>query len=243
MPSAKSSLIVQSLFDEQSSWSLSSTLEVSLPKEASSPPVTPTSSLKCCSPPPSASTPSTPAPSTILKKKVRINLFENVSHEDKEPLYSDVIHDLWYSESDYEVFKRSNGNTAREILRVDSQFAQDRNSYKNTLMRVYETCCMAEAEDEENHQLNKSDAFFFQKWISAMPFGSEHVAVRTISIDKSMRRNDLVDTVMQIEEDEGLTEEQQVHHISIACNEISRPCRLLALHLGRAHADALNNEI
>ena len=231
MVSASSSSIVESLLVDQSCRSLSSTIDVSSAthlKTVSLEASTTESSIAS-----STTSTTTTTPKAAKKRRAYFNEFNNIQYE-SEPLDVEEVAAYWFTDDEMGVFFQNRVEAVQEIIHEECQFASDRDSYQNTMERVFESCCMAEEEDEQNHQLSVEDAFFFPQWIKAMPAGLENVAVRAIREDITVRRQDLLNMIYEIEESEDLTEDQQMEMIAEASRELSRPSRLFAAHLGAA---------
>jgi hypothetical protein len=192
-------------------------------------------------------------------KKVTFDLSRNEFHNANTVLSSrEECHDLWYNDSDYKHFKHQIASIAKAIQRVSSSARTPYSSYERVVEHTYELCCMPvssgeQDEDKEECQdtnkPTKEDLCRLNHWaaLATSRVGIVKWAVPTIGKKESMRRLDVVDMVLSIQEDtanviQQFQEADKQEFIRKCCQHISRPSRLFSAVMAQAQATALLEE-
>lgn len=201
-------------------------------------------------------------------KSVRFDLSSNCERCDDASLHRDETLHLWYSSTDYKEFKKSTLISAKSINESEklnlSPF-----SYQRVVEYTYDVCKQAAAMafsgddadepgligDEEVYlkQLLTPDVqSHLERWAADSPswVGMERWVIRAIGKERSARRYEVVDAVMDMQEGriqislhpkeaQSASTQQAMRLASV---QISRPSRLFALAVARAQAAALASE-
>lgn len=169
----------------------------------------------------------------------RVTDSKRVHFSDQSPvvhIYDNAVDDttLWYSLKDMELFKRKAKVATAQIMRVEHERNSDAKSYYQVFRRVYNAGC---SNSSEGMEVTKSDKKFFQRWVSvtASRLGLERVSVHCIHQDAMIRRRELTDTILEIQQ-ELLPQSVKVDLLRKASIEISRPSVAFATHLGRCQS-------
>jgi hypothetical protein len=183
--------------------------------------------------------------STSSGKRVTFNMPLNEMHDNEVICKEDCLN-LWYLSSDYKNFKRSTYSAAKAIIQAESSnFAPS--SYQRVLEHTHQLCRKAVSEYDEYQNLSTADdRRHLNRWaeeVAPCRVGMETWAVRCLARSKSMRRIEIVDIVLLIQDaahGKKQTDTQEVTRKN--CESISRPSRLFAVTLAQAQAAALLKE-
>eukprot|EP00522_Entomoneis_paludosa_P017943 CAMPEP_0172441390 /NCGR_PEP_ID=MMETSP1065-20121228/1935_1 /TAXON_ID=265537 /ORGANISM="Amphiprora paludosa, Strain CCMP125" /LENGTH=198 /DNA_ID=CAMNT_0013190729 /DNA_START=42 /DNA_END=638 /DNA_ORIENTATION=+ len=162
---------------------------------------------------------------------VRFNESANVAYDNTQICHEDCA-ELWYTKENLKQLKTTYTNNAKDIIRVESQ-QKGSKSYCRVMTRVFNSCVDATP-------LSEADQRHFQKWIAVTSsrVGLERLAVRKIRLDKSIRRQELVYAVLDLQEDPSVPAEKVEEWIAQASQEISQPSRKFAMLLAQAQQKA-----
>jgi hypothetical protein len=181
--------------------------------------------------------------STSSSKRVTFNLSLNEKRDNKVICKEDCLN-LWYNSSDYKYFKQSTLSAANAIIQAESR-SRTPYSYQRVLERTYQQCRNAISECDEFQNLSTTeDRRHLNHWAKVAPsrVGMERWAVRSIAKSKSIRRFEIVDIVLSIQDAHAKQQTDAHEVIRNSCERISRPSRLFAVALAQAHAAALLKE-
>jgi hypothetical protein len=171
------------------------------------------------------------------KKTVRFNENGNERYNNTQ-LCKEDCNDSWYSAQEYSHFKSSTKFLAREIARNEKR-QKSVNCYKRVLERTYE----ASSGSSSSILTTQEDEKQLEQWmrVTTCRLGLERLAIRSIAIDRSQRRADIVDTVLELQEGMNRNSSNSTKQSSAeaeilrqASEEISRTSRLFARHLAVA---------
>lgn len=177
-----------------------------------------------------------------LQQLVCFNEHKNVTYSNTQICKEDCI-DLWYTGSDYRDFKKHNRSLVRQISK-HAQMNRNLSLYQRTLLRTYEACLECTSDSTlggsvltttEERQLRRV------MQLSTPSLGLERSSIRAIHRDRSYRRQDIVQAVMEIQDEMEQSEtlickDARAQYLRQACESISRPCCIFAQQLARAHA-------
>jgi len=185
----------------------------------------------------SISTTQTAASSTESSaKSVRFNLNDTQFYGNQQLCKEDCI-DLWYTAGEYRCFKSMTVALAREVTKTE---AKNRAvfSYERVMLRAYEVCKASPSETYAS-PLSADDRKHLLRWAEVAPsrLGLEKWAVRPMNRDRSARRSQLYDAVLDLQDslkDDDALEECLRRH----SERISLPSRLFARCMADAQAAA-----
>ena len=118
-------------------------------------------------------------------------------------------------------------------------------SYQRVVERTYALCqqVVDEQETESCYQTLASaeERRHLQRWAQVAPhrIGLEKWALRTIAKDKTSRRLEVVDTVLDMQDSKPRRNVDKVEVIRKACQRVSRTSRMFAVAMAQAQADAV----
>jgi hypothetical protein len=173
------------------------------------------------------------------KKSVRFNLNENQEFANQQ-MCKEECSELWYSATDYKQFKAITLALAREVTQMET-----RNravfSYERVLNRAYDVCKSVQVSSAASvvSPLSADDRKHMRRWAQAAPsrLGLEKWAVRALCRDRAVRRNELYDVVLDLQDslsgDDALDE-----CLRRQSERLSLPSRLFARCMADAHAAA-----
>lgn len=174
--------------------------------------------------------------SSSSKKSVRFNLNDTQFYANQQ-LCKEECADLWYTAGEYRCFKSVTVALAREVTKTE---AKNRAvfSYERVMMRAYEVCKASPSETYAS-PLSPDDRRHLRRWAEVAPsrLGLEKWAVRPMNRDRSARRSQLYDAVLDLQDslkdDDALQECLRRHS-----ERISLPSRLFARCMADAQAAA-----
>jgi hypothetical protein len=193
-------------------------------------------------------------PSNNNKRTVSFNEAANEIYDNTVMDKEDCI-DSWYSAQDYALFKASTKFLAREIILHESKKQRIRNSkkaaassnnssYQQVLERTY-------FELDHHHHHHHYD---LQQWmrVTTCRLGLERLTIRSIAKDRSQRRVELVETVLDLQDDNRYNNNNNNNNsissvlaaaeiLQHASEEYSRTSRLFALNLAVALQDSITS--
>jgi hypothetical protein len=189
--------------------------------------------------------------SSNTKKRVRFSALDNKFH-DNTVIDKEDCKDLWYQAPDYKHFKGATKYLAREIAQSEPlNRSSSPYSYHRVLKRTYKACVTYDPFDETASAicsvLTATEEKRLSDWmqVSTSRLGLERMAIRELAVDRSMRRQEMVETVLEMQE-EAMEErhlsgcdfdaDAQAEMMRQACEEISRPSRLFAQCLAQGQA-------
>lgn len=170
-------------------------------------------------------------------KSVRFDTGSNQRIENDRWSKEEAYENCWLHASDYKRLKSHTTALAREVSR-----AEDRNrapySYQRVILRTYEVCRSVVSEFDGN-VLGQEERKHLNRWCEYAPtrLGLEKWAVRHISKERSMRRSEMVETVLGMQESGADAES-----IKRCSERISRPARLFSRCIAQANASVLESE-
>ena len=167
------------------------------------------------------------------RRRVSFQEKSNLSYQSPYNDRYETAH-MWYTADEYQTFKNRHMDALKMVIRRERGNLNDPKSYNRVLERLYETSCKTPtatcSDDMERlHQL-LSNEFPGRT-------GLEKTAIRRIRLDKKLRRRDITDAVMEIQEDTAypyLSPIQRAQTIALVCEEISLPSRVFASCLASA---------
>jgi hypothetical protein len=188
--------------------------------------------------------------SSEKKKRVHFNMSHNIAYTNTTSAKEDCP-ELWYRVKDYRVFRAVALDSAQQIIRIEARNRAPF-SYQRVMELTYRACCDADSEFDYNNDereqpcvLASSEFVHLQRWleVASSRCGLEKWSVRKIAKDKQLRRNELTDSVLELQSVfSGSTEKQQNdkdEFIRSSCENISRPSRMFARTLAQAQAAAV----
>jgi hypothetical protein len=181
--------------------------------------------------------------STSSSKRVTFNMSLNEKHDNKVICKEDCLN-LWYRSFDYKIFKQSTLIAAKAIIQAELK-ARDPYSYQQVLEHTYQLCHNAASEYDEYQNLSTmEDRLHLNLWaeVALSRIGMERWTVRSIAKEKSMRRFEVVDILLSIQDAQGKQPAGTQEVMRKSCERISRPSRLFAVALAQAQAAALLKE-
>jgi hypothetical protein len=181
--------------------------------------------------------------STSSSKRVTFNMSSNEKHDNKVICKEDCPN-LWYRSSDYKYFKKSTLSEAKAIIDAESK-NRTPYSYQRVLEHTYQLCRNAISEYEEYQNLSTTDdRRHLNRCAEAATsrVGMEKWAVRSLAKSKSIRRFEVVEIVLDIQDAHGKQRTDTQDLMRKSCERISRPSRLFAVALAQAQAAALLKE-
>jgi hypothetical protein len=181
--------------------------------------------------------------STSCSKRVTFNMSLNEKHDNKVICKEDCLN-LWYMSLDYKHFKHSTLSAAKAIIKAESKNSAPY-SYQRVLEHTHQLCHNAISEYDEYQNLSTTeDRRHLNRWAEVAPsrVGMERWAVRSIAKSKSIRRFEVVEIVLNIQELHGKQRTDTQDVMRKSCEHISRPSRLFAVALAQAQAVALLKE-
>ena len=166
------------------------------------------------------------------KKSVRFDDASNCEYENSLYCEEDTK-DYWYDAEDYRHFKSSTMFMAKEIAKTEKN-NQAPFSFQRVLMRTYEACC------QHTHETNTSVLSVDEKkrlarWaeMATTRLGLERWSCRAINRDKSYRRNEVVNAVLEAQ-DSVFPDCDATELIRESSERVTRTSRLFARCLGEA---------
>lgn len=174
-------------------------------------------------------------------KHVSFNMSANVEYPNKA-MTADECKDLWYRVKDYKVFRAVALDSAQQIIRIEARNRAPY-SYQRVMEMTYGACC--QAYDDNDQVVPPSELVHLQRWleVATSRCGLEKWAIRRIGRDKSHRRDEIADTVLQLQK--VCNNEKNCHSdefIRSSSAAISRPSRLFARIMAQALAAAIQKE-
>eukprot|EP00523_Entomoneis_sp_CCMP467_P009599 CAMPEP_0168736472 /NCGR_PEP_ID=MMETSP0724-20121128/9879_1 /TAXON_ID=265536 /ORGANISM="Amphiprora sp., Strain CCMP467" /LENGTH=238 /DNA_ID=CAMNT_0008783673 /DNA_START=227 /DNA_END=943 /DNA_ORIENTATION=+ len=166
---------------------------------------------------------------TQESRHVRFNEEANVYHENAI-LYTDERSSLWYSVDEFNKFTDFYNIECRAILKTERDLQAHRKAYSNVLTRVYLACQMQALE-----KLHPMDHSLFASWVQKTHsrVGLERSIVSCIKQDRRRRRQELIETVMQVQQAYSSSPDLD-EHIRFASQEVTIPAVNFAAHLAQA---------
>lgn len=175
-------------------------------------------------------------------RRVRFNEKHNVEHHNTA-IFAEDCAELWYQSHEYRQFKNNAMYMAKEITRSE-QTNRAPFSYGRVVLRAYEACLDAPHETNAS-VLTPNERHHLHRWaeVATSRLGLERWSVREIGRDKSRRRRDIVDIILDIQDFySNLTLEQREQKICSTSQTISRPSRLFARTIAESQAAVLDKE-
>ena len=166
----------------------------------------------------------------------------NVEYKNKQ-WSAEECHLHWFTAVDYQDIKDFTHSQAM-LVWMSEKKTTSANSYKKTILRLYDACCAAEQETNESI-LSAEDQARFTEYIgtSNTRAGIEKLCIREIAHDKKYRRGELAQTVLALQASTTAgSRRSQAELIRLSSETISRASRLFARHMAVALADALKQE-
>lgn len=184
-------------------------------------------------------------------KQVRFALNLNKQYPNID-LLKDEVKPLWYSPSEYRMFRVSASDTAQQIVATEKRNRAPY-SYQRVMERTYAVCCEAVTSDQEQRhcQLAPSDFVHLQRWleVATTRVGLEKWSIRTIATDKSVRREAMTEAVMDAQtscldsfENNMQDQDDTAEFMRATCDRLSRPSRLFSRTLAQGLAAAVAKE-
>lgn len=177
------------------------------------------------------------------KKSVRFNLQQNESYDNTQICEEDCK-DLWYDSVDFKRFKRQQSELAKAIVNDErtASVRADSCSYAKVVFRAHEVCrcVVSETYAGDGPILSQAEQGRLSACFRAFPdrFGLERWAVRSVARERSLRRQEMVDTVLALQEMRGDTSSTD-QFVRLSAERISRPSRLYAREVAWALAGSL----
>ena len=171
------------------------------------------------------------------QRRVKFDESQNEYHANTQ-MVKEECQELWYSFSDMKNFKAQTGSMAREIYRAEKVNTATY-SYSRVVLAAYDACCRVPCETIES-PLTKLERKNLHKWmeVGLSRSGLERSCIREIAQDKSNRRSQIVDSVLDIQESLAFREDFD-DVLRKATEAISRPSRLFAREVAMAQAASL----
>ena len=204
----------------------------------------------------------------LKSKEQRANLVvtfqESLNSFLANPLEHSDIKRMWYRNSDFKKFKAVAKDTARKIINAEREFKEDEDSYTNVLKAFQKACC-----DDSTSKTTKSPcpkALLCRKDFPTLRnvlrdssrLGLEKIAVRTLADGKKIRRLEIADSVLELQQEQNEHQlqqqlqqqreprsgksksddeikEQQAQAIAKVAESISRPSVLFAIVMAQAY--------
>eukprot|EP00522_Entomoneis_paludosa_P017102 CAMPEP_0172441298 /NCGR_PEP_ID=MMETSP1065-20121228/1841_1 /TAXON_ID=265537 /ORGANISM="Amphiprora paludosa, Strain CCMP125" /LENGTH=254 /DNA_ID=CAMNT_0013190565 /DNA_START=151 /DNA_END=915 /DNA_ORIENTATION=+ len=153
--------------------------------------------------------------------------------------------DLWYNAQDYGEFKQSCKRACKEIILLEIQEAPHR-ACRTAVQAIYESYSNQSEEEEEEVDITHStpqEDQVFATWINSLDrHGLESGANRFLANDKTVRRIELTDMLLHLQQTLAnypeIPADVKDQVIADACQRQTKPSQRLAFQLGRCHAAA-----
>eukprot|EP00522_Entomoneis_paludosa_P014848 CAMPEP_0172451574 /NCGR_PEP_ID=MMETSP1065-20121228/9563_1 /TAXON_ID=265537 /ORGANISM="Amphiprora paludosa, Strain CCMP125" /LENGTH=258 /DNA_ID=CAMNT_0013203537 /DNA_START=55 /DNA_END=831 /DNA_ORIENTATION=+ len=180
---------------------------------------------------------------SVSRRRRRVRFNEGANESLTQVMwYKDECKALWYTRQDQATFKSLNTENAKDIIRSEAQNT-DSQSYRPVMEHIFEVCCQGSITDDndKDHPNLLND---FQTWVTRTTptrLGLERLAVRALRQDKSRRRSEMVQTVLDLQEEyaDGLScPAARAQLLAHEAQQISQPSRRFATLLARAQAAA-----
>jgi len=191
--------------------------------------------------------------SLVSKKCVTFDLennveYSNIDDEDSDAEFQKEVR--WYSRDDYKRFKTQH---VKAVVRAATA-SETRNcaplSYCKVMRRTYEVCRSAHCADGSSASasiLSEREMAHLKRWVEFTPsrIGLEKLTVKEIGHDLKLRRAELYDTVLGLQEEAQMWQPSEGNDEYFAemirqCSErISRPSRWFSRSLAEAQATVL----
>lgn len=148
----------------------------------------------------------------------------------------------WYSSFEYRRIKEEAQSQARKVWAKEKRISA-LDSYRNTMLRIYDACCQAQYEWSAD-ALSPEDLALLIKFTvkSEMRCGLEKMCVREIMHDKFQRRHRVVGMVLAVQGKVSDGSEPQLEAIRVSSQRFSRASRLFARHIAVALQEANRQE-
>jgi hypothetical protein len=177
------------------------------------------------------------------KKRVTFDMKHNKEYNNVNCCKEDYK-DLWYTRLEYRQFKVATYYMAKEIAKSEASNKAPF-SYHRIMTRTYQVCCEA-VEERDTSLLSYHERRHLTRWaeVATSRLGLERWSVKSIQADKSDRRKELVELVMDLQnlplpEDESMPRDEFIRQ---SCERLTRPSRLFARCLAEAQASAAQIE-
>lgn len=203
------------------------------------------------------STSSTLTVNPVSKKEQRnsmsvsFKLSQNVYHINESGLYREDIHELWIPQGDYDTFKMTAYKLARHVAKSEKK-TMNPYSYKHVVEGAYKTSCKCEESVCREVDAMKRQQSSLQTACDQMAqlltdnpdrLGLEKLAFRNLRSDKKIRRAELVDVVLEIQQRQKSKHEYSKNQVDdlirVRCEGISLPSRRMAHFLAQALENSL----
>lgn len=172
-------------------------------------------------------------------KSVRFNLADNAAYDNAQ-LCKEECADLWCSASDYKHFRAHTMALAREITKAEARNRAPY-SYERVLLRTYDVCCSSHTMSPESTSspLSSDERKHLNRWAEVAPtrLGLEKWAVKPIGRDRSVRRSEIVDAVLDLQDTMKGDDIDEL--IRCHSERLSRPSKLFARCTAEAQAAVL----
>lgn len=195
-----------------------------------------------------------------IKKSVQFNTDLNEEYVNTQ-MHEEEVRELWYDDEDYRHFKKQTGELARVISLIGAR-SRSASSYEKVLARTQEICkcVVSEPTDDNNDSIMSVDERNnLKRCLQSSParHGLERWAVRPIARQRKLRRQEIIETVLAIQQAAVVPEQEQApaaeyvngrgmdraEYIRRSANRISLPSRLFAHAMATAAAeDEINVE-
>jgi hypothetical protein len=173
-----------------------------------------------------------------LKKSVNFNLAVNESHSNKV-WYKEDCRELWCKRSDYKLFRESIVNATNAIKWKEAN-SRGLNSYSRIFEHTYHICNRAVSDTEQfSHLSTAEDRRQLNRLAEVAPVSLERWAVLKLSNERSLRRKEIVQVVLDIQ---GGQFEDKDEFIRKSCERVSRPGRIFSAAMAQAQVTALLKE-
>ena len=176
-----------------------------------------------------------------LRPRVTFNESRNVAFDNTQWCEEDCKQ-TWYSMGELQDIKTEAYNLAKLIHKKEKETENLEDTYKNVLLRVYDACC--DVAGGEKVVLSNKDKLLLMKILakSSTRTGLERICIREIAHDRHVRRGEVVDAILGIQEhsSKAASERTCAELSRLSSESVSRASRLFARYMAVALAATIH---
>lgn len=168
------------------------------------------------------------------KKRVTFDMEKNATNTYDSTL-NDEKNSQWYGLHEYKEFKHLAKQAANQIITIESRNRAPF-SYQRVMKKTFDTCLHETCDRDEI--LPESEFLHLLRWVEVATSrcGLEKWSLQHLSRDRSIRRRELIQTVLNIQQNSiSVSNTDDIDEfIRTTCENISRPSRLFARVMAKA---------
>ena len=176
------------------------------------------------------------------RKRVHFDISSNKEHENNTICKEDA-RQLWYKPAEYKLFRQSTMAAIKALAQTEAKNKAPF-SYERVLERTYELCKKVKNESRDSYSTLSTvrERRHLERWAQVAPhrIGLDKWALRSMAKDKSRRRIEIVDVVIDMQECKPEPSSSRDEAIRRACLEVSRPSRMFAAAMAQAQIQMLS---